>query len=413
MTRGSVSFSGIWTTETKCDKVTFSQSFLGGPSVFVSARYTRDTKPNDAMYVWLERVNSRSFEVCIREFLPFDGKHRDTIVDKFKVSPVVLVTSHHQRCGKEHDAALIWTEDVTKDSFKACLRELQNFDGKHQDIYVTWFAFAKLHKPLFTEHGSVNFPNTNPPTDEDNNAYCEFVHFTRSYNATPSVQISANHSTTASGNLAPVHNGISAWIENMNVSGFRVCVKELYETRYDPVSVNYAVLTDICNPGWSYFNGFCYFTSDTCTDWTTAVTKCRQKNSVLVDVRKNEENVYIQHRHNGDKSWLGYNDGSTEGDFTWVDRGHGNFTSWAKNQPNNFKEEDCVHALGVKYSYEWNDVQCSDCHKFTCKKDLDECENELNYCHKMATCTNERGSYKCKCNAGYLGDGFHCYRFSE
>ena len=33
--------------------------------------------------------------------------------------------------------------------------------------------FAKLHKPLFTEHGSVNFPNTNPPTDEDNNAYCE------------------------------------------------------------------------------------------------------------------------------------------------------------------------------------------------------------------------------------------------
>ena len=36
-----------------------------------------------------------------------------------------------------------------------------------------WFAFAKLHKPLFTEHGSVNFPNTNPPTDEDNNAYCE------------------------------------------------------------------------------------------------------------------------------------------------------------------------------------------------------------------------------------------------
>ncbi|PFX12060.1 hypothetical protein AWC38_SpisGene24041, partial [Stylophora pistillata] len=86
--------------------------------------------------------------------------------DKFKVSPVVLVTSDHQRSGKEHDAALIWTEDVTKDSFKACLRELQNFDDKHQDIYV-------LHKPLFTEHGSVNFPNTNPPTDEDNNAYCE------------------------------------------------------------------------------------------------------------------------------------------------------------------------------------------------------------------------------------------------
>ena len=28
----------------------------------------------------------------------------------------------------------------------------------------------------------------------------------------------------------------------MNETGFRVCVKELYLTRYDPLSVNYAVL---------------------------------------------------------------------------------------------------------------------------------------------------------------------------
>ena len=41
----------------------------------------------------------------------------------------------------------------------------------------------------------------------------QFVQFARSYNITPSVLISANHSTTASGNLAPVHNGITTWIE--------------------------------------------------------------------------------------------------------------------------------------------------------------------------------------------------------
>ena len=41
----------------------------------------------------------------------------------------------------------------------------------------------------------------------------QFVRFARSYNITPSVLISANHSTTASGNLAPVHNGITTWIE--------------------------------------------------------------------------------------------------------------------------------------------------------------------------------------------------------
>ena len=48
----------------------------------------------------------------------------------------MLVTSEHLRTGKKYDATLIWTEDVTKDSFKVCLRELQNFDGKHQDINV-------------------------------------------------------------------------------------------------------------------------------------------------------------------------------------------------------------------------------------------------------------------------------------
>ena len=57
-----------------------------------------------------------------------------------------------------------------------------------------------------------------------------------------------------------------------------------------------------------------------------------------------------------------------EGNFTWADRGVGKFTAWAKNQPNNFNEEDCVHALGVKYNYEWNDVKCSNCHQYTCKK---------------------------------------------
>ena len=55
---------------------------------------------------------------------------------KFAEAPIVLVTSEHLRTGKEYDAALIWIEDVTKDSLKVCLREMQNFDGRHQDITV-------------------------------------------------------------------------------------------------------------------------------------------------------------------------------------------------------------------------------------------------------------------------------------
>ena len=57
----------------------------------------------------------------------------------FKEDPVTLVTAEHVRTGKRYDAALIWTEDTTKTSFKVCLREMQNFDGKHEDIYVVSF----------------------------------------------------------------------------------------------------------------------------------------------------------------------------------------------------------------------------------------------------------------------------------
>ena len=37
----------------------------------------------------------------------------------------------------------------------------------------------------------------------------------------------------------------SFFFQNMNTSGFRACVKELYGTRYDPLSVGYAVLTGL------------------------------------------------------------------------------------------------------------------------------------------------------------------------
>ena len=56
--------------------------------------------------------------------------------NKFQEIPVVLVTAEHLRTGKEYDASLIWTEDTNKDSFQVCLREMQNFDGKHEDINV-------------------------------------------------------------------------------------------------------------------------------------------------------------------------------------------------------------------------------------------------------------------------------------
>ena len=88
----------------------------------------------------------------------------------------------------------------------------------------------------------------------------------------------------------------------------------------------------------------------------------------LPAIESQEENVYVQHRHHGEKAWIGLNDIATEGLFTWVDGCSNKFRYWAKKQPNDFRGEDCVHTLGARHGYTWNDVDCYACNQYTCKK---------------------------------------------
>lgn len=64
--------------------------------MFVTLKYTRDTKPNDAMYAWLENLDNRGFQVCVREFLPFDGKHQDAVVVSKRIEPFLHLWNTHQ-----------------------------------------------------------------------------------------------------------------------------------------------------------------------------------------------------------------------------------------------------------------------------------------------------------------------------
>ena len=48
----------------------------------------------------------------------------------------MFVTVAHHHAGLKSDAASIWLEDISLSSFKLCLRELQNYAGSHEDIYV-------------------------------------------------------------------------------------------------------------------------------------------------------------------------------------------------------------------------------------------------------------------------------------
>ena len=96
----------------------------------------------------------------------------------------------------------------------------------------------------------------------------------------------------------------------------------------------YIFITDICQPGWSYFGGYCYFTSRACASWLTAESNCSTMSSKLVTFHNQEENVYIQHRHNGERSWIGLNDRSVDGSFVWTNKEISSFRFWAPQQPN-------------------------------------------------------------------------------
>ncbi|CAH3182494.1 unnamed protein product [Porites lobata] len=330
----------------------------------------------------------------------------------FFAEPSVFVTVAHHHAGLKRDAASIWLEDISLSSFKLCLRELQNYAGSHEDIYVNWLAFLSLHKPLFSEHSSIYFPNSQSPGAWYNNAFCRDISFTKVYKNAPSIFVSANH-TFSGGGLDPMHNSITAWVEYINTTGARVCLKELYQSKYDPLSVSYTVLSDICQPRWSYFGGYCYFTSRACASWLIAESNCSTMSSNLVTVHNQEENVYIQHRHNEERSWIGLNDRSVEGSFVWTNKEISKFRFWAPQQPNDWKNEDCVHNLGAKHGYTWNDVPCTNCYNYTCFKDIDECSTNSHSLDVNAMCSNTVGSYACACKAGFTGDGKTCSDIDE
>ena len=47
------------------------------------------------------------------------------------------------------------------------------------------------------------------------------------------------------------------------------------------------------------------------------------------------------------------------------------------------------------------------CFPFPIFLDTDECST-VSPCHANATCNNTEGSYTCKCDSGYYGDGVSC-----
>ncbi|RMX49928.1 hypothetical protein pdam_00025809, partial [Pocillopora damicornis] len=308
-----------------CELVTFPPfSFYPDKEVHVqiTTNHWNSTRRNfvhEATVSWVENVNYQNFRVCAtaagrndrdtKEFASVDwmayqgapngGVTGNTNIpqwwtgtkcikislptDKFAATPIILVTADHVTSAYKHDAASLWVENATRSTFYICLRELQNYDGLHEDILVVctnstsvnssssvtlysknhkfrnWMAFEEIHRPLFSESRKIDFPNNSSVSANYNGAFCKDVQFVKTYDKKPTVIIAANHNSDGN-NLKSKYLSVTAWIEHIKTSEFRICLKELFAAQHDPVTVSYVVLADVCKPGWSYFSGFCYST---------------------------------------------------------------------------------------------------------------------------------------------------------
>ena len=73
---------------------------------------------------------------------------------KFSKKPSVFITAAHHHADLKRDAASIWMEDISQSSFNICLRELQNYAGSHEDIYVVSALICLLFVYFTLNHTS-------------------------------------------------------------------------------------------------------------------------------------------------------------------------------------------------------------------------------------------------------------------
>ncbi|XP_055096234.1 CD209 antigen isoform X8 [Symphalangus syndactylus] len=141
-----------------------------------------------------------------------------------------------------------------------------------------------------------------------------------------------------------------------------------------------AAVERLCRPcpwEWTFFQGNCYFMSNSQRDWQDSVTACQEVGAQLVIIKSAEEQNFLQLQSSRSNrfAWMGLSDVNQEGTWQWVD---GSPLSpsfkhyWNRGEPNNIGEEDCAEFSGNG----WNDDKCNHAKFWICKMSAASCSRD-------------------------------------
>jgi len=101
--------------------------------------------------------------------------------------------------------------------------------------------------------------------------------------------------------------------------------------------------------------------------WSEANKFCRKLwkgKGTLARINNAQEDNWIFNQAHKKEVWIGGNDLKTEGKFIWSDGCKMSYSKWNAKQPDNKKNEDCVHYAS---NGKWNDLNCGKKMRFVCK----------------------------------------------
>uniref|UniRef100_A0A667ZHP2 C-type lectin domain-containing protein n=1 Tax=Myripristis murdjan TaxID=586833 RepID=A0A667ZHP2_9TELE len=121
-----------------------------------------------------------------------------------------------------------------------------------------------------------------------------------------------------------------------------------------------------CPEGWKMSSCVCYLVSTERNSWEKARQDCRDRGADLVVIDSAKEQTFITSLKTA--AWIGLSDRDEEGTWKWEDDTPLTLKYWGEEQPDNWREEDCVQINPDKTDNNWNDLSCAILLQWICEK---------------------------------------------